>query len=119
MRVLWLSRHPLSAEQLADLTHRLGGVTLDVIQQNMTFSSDELEAMWQIAAATDAVDASVIAGVFPAHVAMQLALHQQQAEFMAPNLSHKTVAVPVSKPVFALDGEQRGFAHARWVIYGD
>jgi hypothetical protein len=108
----------MSAEQLADLEHRLDA-KLDVVQQNMTFSSDELEAMWQIAAATDAVDASVIAGVFPAHVAMQLALHQQQAEFMAPNLSHKTVAVPVSKPVFALDGEQRGFAHARWVIYGD
>ena len=117
VKVLWLSRHEMTAEQSADLEAQIArsrrAVEIKVIHMNTTFPANGDEAAMMVK--TLAHEVSHVAGVFPAHVAVSLA-HLG----LDPNGGHNPVIgslwLPVSVPAPAKDGEVRGggFAHSHW-----
>ena len=123
MKVLWLSRHEMTGEQMADLRRLLekeglpDNAEFRVVWVNMTFPAQSRDAVEQIRSTADregfnclrdlAQERGVIAGVFPAHIAARLARSYNALP---------AVLVPVSVPAPATAGEIRGggFAHSHW-----
>ena len=119
MKVLWLSRHPLGAEQVADLSATLG-CDVEVTTQNVTLpanSRDALTALRHLAVGFD-----VVTGVFPAHIAAAAARLSAWAvgdnthiwHGIVPSRPYTHMWVPVSVPAPAAHGETRGFQHSHW-----
>lgn len=131
-KVLWLSRHALGPEQLADLlieinSGRRGSVPLieelEVVAINATYPARSAEALAHLnalvaehglfAASNGGVKGS-IAAVLPGHIAARV----RDARYENGRNGHLPVAVwlPVSVPAPAKDGESRGggFAHSHW-----
>jgi hypothetical protein len=75
---------------------------LEITQINFTFSAFGEEAANEILELSEGYD--LVAGVFPAHVAVALAARDD-----AP-----LIAMPVSVPAPAKEGEVRGFVHHHW-----
>jgi hypothetical protein len=111
VKVLWLSRHALSAEQLADFARESGHELnmLAVSTANMTFPAKSWEAVRHINEVATQGDFDVVCGVFPAHIAARFA-----AEQVGGKEGSYSVWVPVSVPKFAEDGTSRGFEHSHW-----
>jgi hypothetical protein len=127
VKVLWLSRHPMTAEQLADLEahpHMKVGfsseqkVVLEMVQHNMMYPAIGYEAAEKILDVGSSYGANIIAGVFPAHVAVQLCRRNKWANAYTAN-TLKGVMVPVSMPAPAVEGETRGggFVHSHWEVF--
>lgn len=119
VKVLWLSRHQMSAEQHSSLFGSLlaffGEDTMitgmEVDHFNATFPARRRDAVNHIK--TLAGDHyGVIAGVFPAHVGMALARS-------IDSLSCALIAVPVAVSASASEGETRGggFVHSHWELF--
>ena len=119
-RVLWLSRHPMTEEQKADLCLTMGIDSVKVMQENMTYNenseiaSEEIRRM--VANRTTYDDKGyphkvhALAGVFPAHVAVSLVLNREY-------LDMPMILLPVSVAVEAAEGQNRGFRHSHWERY--
>lgn len=127
VKVLWLSRHAMSAEQLADLEtdphmgigFPVGQETqVEVIHHNATYPAVGYEAARQIIEIGASYGANIIAGVFPAHVAVQLSRRDRWSNVYTANVL-KSVMVPVSVPAAAVEGEVRGggFVHSHWEAF--
>ena len=107
--ILWLSRHPMVAEQL----EALGDV--EVIHLNVTFPAKGYEAAQMIRELAKAHRVTEVAGVFPAHIVA--ALYEQ---CMGPDMlfipSGLKIRMPVSVPAPAKEGEVRGngFVFSHW-----
>lgn len=110
VRVAWVSRHPLGAEQLADLADRLAipAERIQVKQLNITFSCsrngaiDQAKNAKQLTELFDKFD--YVTGVFPPVAIEALGLRQ-------------VVYTPVSEQVQSerADGsKQIAFQHLRW-----
>jgi hypothetical protein len=111
-KVLWLSRHPMVAEQL----EALGDV--EVVHLNVTFPAVGDEAAAGIRALAKEHGASTVAGVFPAHVVAALFNQCITAgawndQFIPKGLK---LMMPISVPAPAKDGEVRGggFSFSHW-----
>ena len=118
MKILWLSRHQMTAAQLADLRGVLtrdfftGASMAPVETMNLTLPAhseaalDELVALartHQLCDQWDAQDGGCIAAVLPAHIAAAVARDRLKSTRLAC-----PVYVPVSVPAPAVDGETRG-----------
>lgn len=121
MKVLWLSRHPLGADQLADLTRELGDDVTHITHVNVTFSVHTAYAVDQLIEASKGFD--VVAGVFPATLAAALARFSASApedSFVAFTGLYRKGEKPlhclaaVAAPAAAIDGETRQFVHHHW-----
>lgn len=109
MKVLWVSRHEMTPEQRSGLAGRLGlEVELEVVSVNITFPAHSDEAVPLLEAAVEQHECTVLAGVFPAHVAGALARRSGWQKIRA--------FVPVSVPAPAVEGQVRGggFSHSHW-----
>lgn len=122
MKVLWLSRHQLSADQVADLSVTLG-FTVEVTTVNMTFPARSADAVRAIVEASKGFD--IVCGVFPAHIAAamqresaypvgEMAMLHSGIDLTRPMSTALHAWTPVSMPVFAEDGTPRGFNHSHW-----
>lgn len=109
-KVLWLSRHALSTEQVEDLTRESGYEELTVTTVNMTYPARSGQAVGQIEAAAAGFD--LVAGVFPAHIAGEIVRRKFDGD------GGPSFWVPVAVPIFAEDGAQRGFQHSHWERLG-
>lgn len=127
VKVLWLSRHTMTAEQMADLENHpsmtiglpMGAkVEVEVIHLNLTYVAGGHEAAKQVMEAGASCGAKFIAGVFPAHVAVKLAKRDHWSNVYTANVL-KGVLVPVSLPAPAKEGETRGggFIHSHWEAF--
>lgn len=137
MKVLWLSRHAMTAAQTDDLRATLGCETVEVTPLNITFparSADALQSLNQLVAQHDLYLDSwgpagknpppadggaygvrgAIAGVMPAHIAAAVA-RARYGNGVNGSIS-VPVLVPVSVPAPAAEGESRGggFIHSHW-----
>lgn len=114
MKIIWFSRHDLTPQQRDDLAIKLG-LTIEVTSVNMTYPADGYKAASDIFDYAFVRGASAIAGVFPAHVALQL-----QWRLQALGRS-EVLAIPVSMPAPAVAGETRngGFVHSHWELFND
>lgn len=114
-RVLWLSRHPLSEDQIGDLILTTGSDVV-ITSENATFPAQSREAVPAIMKMAERYD--FVCGVFPAHIATALSWAATGApEEGCPQrypLQGVTYLVPVSAPVAAPDGAVRGFTHSHW-----
>jgi len=126
MRVVWLSRHEMTAtqkESLAVMVREYVGSTsldptLDIVQRNETFPAKSglaVRRLREIAEEEGLFDArngvkGIFAGVLPAHIAARVA-RQDYGGIRLP-----TFLVPVSVPAPAVEGEVRGggFVHSHW-----
>lgn len=110
MKVLWLSRHDMTPEQVRGLQlhHGIDG-NVEIVKVNMTFPADSYDAALSILNTAREQGFSVIAGVFPAHIAARLALLRRREVGVLVR-----VLIPVSVPVPAKDGETRGFQFSHW-----
>ncbi len=131
-KVLWLSRHEMTESQVADLRGMMEGTAYgpmsEVVHLNVTFPSSGLEAAKAIMALAEEHECSVIAGVFPAHVGMRLASLREEWAMYHPTegvrkaslqLRSRTIAIPVTVPTSAKEGETRGggFVHDHWAWF--
>ena len=118
-KVLFLSRHTMTAEQSTDLVNLIirsspGEYTsVEVITENMTFPARAEGASSVIMAKAKEVGAEYIAGVFPAHIAVEL------YRDLAFNDNPLYMLCPVSVPAPAVEGETRGagFVHSHWELF--
>lgn len=118
--VFWASRHLMTDVQLLDLIATIDG-EVTVISQNLTYPAESGQALAEITAAAQECGCTVIAGVFPAHVAAAVARRSATApEEGWPEWRHGYQGihwiVPVSVPAPAKEGETRGggFVHSHW-----
>lgn len=107
MRLLWASRHEMTAEQKSGLAERLGS-ELELVSVNITLPAHSDEAVPVLDSAVRQNECDVLAGVFPAHVAGALARRSGWQKVRA--------FVPVSVPAPAVEGQVRGggFSHSHW-----
>jgi hypothetical protein len=116
-KVLWLSRHAMTEEQLEVLGHWFDE-EITVTQVNAVYSADSEEAVEELVALGKEYDA--LAGVFPGHIAAAYALlrfKQELPEWYKPNnREYLPMFVPVSVPAPAKEGEVRGngFDFSHW-----
>jgi hypothetical protein len=109
-KILWLSRHNMTQEQKEQLValfveeNQLVG-DAEIVSINATFSADSMSAVAEIHALLKEHDTHLLSGVFPAHIAARLCEQSYR------------VALPVSVPVFAEDGQQRGFCHSHFEFF--
>ena len=106
-KILWLSRHNLTMEQLSALKAESLGNDLEVVHLNVTFPALGWEAADMIRDLLQQHGACHVAGVFPAHVACALVACAKDTH---------TLWVPVSVPAPAVEGETRGggFVFSHW-----
>jgi len=107
-KVLWLSRHAMSGQQLADLKMH-EGVDVEVIHVNALFPSQGSQAVYYILGLAHQTGCGKIAGVFPAHIAVAFAEWLRGQE--GPSFK---LYLPVNKPAPANEGETRPFVHSHW-----
>lgn len=118
MKVLWLSRHPMSTQQQVDLlkvvrhsyrfTPAFQPSAIQIITLNETLPVGKTEAFDTIKRLMDTHECEVLTGVFPAHIAADLAVRGYI------NTRPWVAFLPVAIPQFAEDGSPRGFAHSHW-----
>ncbi|MDR2092301.1 MAG: hypothetical protein LBP58_03140 [Azoarcus sp.] len=121
--VIFLSRHPMTREQISGLQAARSLPDGRVVAaapppavecRNVTFPASGEDAARQIAALAIAEPDTLVCGVFPAHVAAQIALKlaARRATFHAA----PCVGIPVAVPAPAVEGENRGggFVHDHW-----
>ena len=106
MRALWLSRHPMTGDQVADWTARNGGAEFEIVAQNMTYPAYSDDAAAQITEAANNASARYVIAVLPAHIAAEFARRQGYQKIR--------VFVPVAVPVAAEDGPARAFRHSHF-----
>ena len=116
VRVLWLSRHAMTPEQESSLrgeilARELAEEVGEIVHLNLTFPAKGDEAASFISETFKERGFGrddVLAGVFPAHVAV--ALWRGTID---------NIALPVSAPAPAKEGEVRGggFTHSHWEWY--
>lgn len=115
--VLWLSRHSLTTEQMEGLEKASASILefapLDVVSENTTFSAHAEKAADEIIAIAQRHGVEIIAGVFPAHVAIEL------YRSLGLNDAPMFMLCPVSVPAPAMEGETRGggFIHSHWELF--
>lgn len=105
-KVIWMSRHPMTDAQRSSLAAKLGEDAVEVASVNPLFPDSHKAVIgytYDRLADQGWTDA-VVAGVFPAHVAIWLS-----REF--------TLAVPIAVPVKAEHGEERRFEHSHWEMF--
>lgn len=110
MKVLWLSRHEMTEQQQRALMELLED-SFEVTARNVTFPARATEAAREIISLAKGLEINVIAGVFPAHVAAQLALVASNANV--------EIFIPVAVPAPAKEGEVRGggFEFSHWEMF--
>ncbi len=115
IKVLWLSRHEMTEDQQASLIRRLEysvdpfqPADITVVSANVVFEARSSVARRQIEELAREHEASVVAGVLPAHIAGAFARRQGWQAMQ--------VMVPVAIPAPAKEGEVRGggFVHSHW-----
>lgn len=116
VKVLWLSRHEMTADQLTDLQNMQpivadGGA--EVLQQNMTYPADAGEASAAIMELAVRLGVEYVAGVFPAHVAIEL------YRDLGYENNPLFLLCPVAVAAPAKEGEVRGggFIHSHWELF--
>lgn len=100
--VIWLSRHPMTQEQVASLPDT------QILHFNPTFGLDENEAIRAMAQLAKEHNAGRVLGVFPGSLLVEMVGYVRQSP---------TFGVAISAPQFAEDGTQRGFQHTGWKIF--
>ena len=101
-RVLWLSRHPMTAEQQSALAHQLLLEDMKIVTVNVTFVAKGSEAWRQIRNLCADYHTNIVAGVFPAHIVA--AAYRESIKFGGyQNLN--AVAEYLMKEVDSADGE--------------
>jgi hypothetical protein len=113
----------MTQQQTANLAEELElpVETLEIESLNVVFSDVPQEALWDIAALAYKAEAKVVLGVFPAHIAAELAVqsYNPARDNSLPNFGELLIGIPVAKPVFAEDGTPRGFSHLRYHWLGE
>lgn len=100
--VIWLSRHPMTAEQVASLPDT------QILHFNPTFGSDEEEAIKAMCVLAEEHNAGRILGVFPGSLLVEMCGYIRRSP---------TFGVAVAAPQFAEDGTTRGFVHKGWKTF--
>jgi hypothetical protein len=118
IRVLWLSRHALLEEQLVALKAYpcWSGNEIDVVNVNFTFAAQSHAAVDQLIELIDEHGADMVAGVFPAHIAVRYLKQREQTRYRSNGKYLPELALPVSVPAPAKEGELRGngFTFSHW-----
>ncbi len=119
MKILWLSRHPITEVQKADLIESIKGSyqnqfspgeapsVFEVVEINFTFASEGEAAAKQIQELCRDYQATAVSGVIPAHVAVEA---YRSWEYYRTYQGY----LPVPKPAFATDGEVRAYEHSHF-----
>ncbi len=100
--VVWLSRHPMTPDQVASLPDT------QIIHYNPTFGSDDNEAIRAICALAEENNAGKVLGVFPAPLLIEMCGYNRRSP---------TFGVAIAAPQFAEDGSPRGFQHKGWKTF--
>ena len=121
-RVIWLSRHPMGADQLADLAATLGCEVseLQVTSENVTWAASEDVAADRSANEAEWLrvlkDADVVTGVFPPVAMETLAAARRRGEWTKAMLAFD---IPVLPPEGPEDVEREAldeYAYGRTVL---
>jgi len=119
LKVLWLSRHTMTEEQL-DVLRDWFDEEITVVHVNAVYSADSETAVEELDTLVKEHDAHALAGVFPGHIAAAYAiLHFQQElpeRYRRNDRNYVPMFVPVSVPAPAKEGEVRGngFTFSHW-----
>lgn len=130
VKVIWFSRHTMTAEQKEDLANHpvlkngmdssTPPADLEVVSENLQFPADGMEAAKAILAKAEIEGAEYITGVFPAHIAVCISrmIHDKRCSTHYSICVLRGAAVPVSVPAPAVEGETRGggFVHHHWEL---
>lgn len=118
-KIVFFSRHTLTPEQIAGLVELNlpsddgAAWQPEVVTINSTFPAKAGEASALVMAKAKELGAEYIAGVFPAHVAIEL------YRDLGVDDNPLFMLVPVSLPAPAVEGEVRGggFVHSHWELF--
>ncbi len=119
-KIVFFSRHTLTEEQIKGLFELNLPTDNDVawdpavvLTVNATFPARAEEASAEIMAKAKELGAEYIAGVFPAHVAIEL------YRDLGVDDNPMFMLVPVSVPAPAVEGEVRGggFVYSHWELF--
>lgn len=121
LNVLFTSRHSLTTDQTNDLNNLFAGFELKVETQNVTYLTKGRDAYVQLATICKEKQVDVLIGVFPAHIAANIAVtntYDYGELRVFDGLNRKTIVlVPVSEAVPATeDGKPRGFKHSHFEV---
>jgi hypothetical protein len=121
LNVLFTSRHQLTQEQCDDLDRLFTGFELNLKTQNVTYATKGGNAYKQLALLCKDENIDVLIGVFPAHIAANIAVtntYDYGELRVFDGVNQKTIVLaPVSEAVFAEeDGKPRGFRHSHFEV---
>ncbi len=100
--IIWLSRHPMTPEQVASLPDT------QILHYNPTFGLNEQEAIRAMVKLADENNAGRIMGVFPGSLLVEMVGYSRRCP---------PFGVAVAAPQYAEDGSPRGFIHKGWKMF--
>ena len=121
-RVIWLSRHPMGADQLADLAAVLGCEVseLQVTSENVTWAASEDAAADRSANEAEWLrvlkDADVVTGVFPPVAMETLTAARHRGEWTKAMLAFDIPVLPPEGPGDVEREELDEYAYGRTVL---
>ena len=121
-RVIWLSRHPMGADQLADLAAVLGckAEELQVTSENVTWAASENAAADRSANEAEWLrvlkDADVVTGVFPPVAMETLAAARHRGEWTKAMLAFDVPVPPATVPAEIERDALDEYAYGRTVL---